>query len=305
VATIDRPAPRPPSRTAIWTAISRAIGAKHPDPAFRNPDDLAAAFVGPDERALLPDYPTDALDLDFAAALARLPDPYRVTHMFASTRFFDAALEDGLRGGARQVVVLGAGLDTRGYRFADRLGGVRFFEVDGPSTQAFKRERVAEVLGRAPAHVRYVPVDLASDDLLAALRAHGYAAEAVTVFLWEGVSMYLPAAAVRATLWAVRSHAAPGSVLAFNYVLSRSRILHNPASRGARWGEPAIFGFPGDSAADDLARAGLAVVADQPQAELMTRYARRRDGTWALPAPEPGARDALGRYCVARVPPGT
>jgi methyltransferase (TIGR00027 family) len=139
--------PQPPSRSAIGTAIVRAIGAKHPDPAFRNPDDLAAAFVGPRERALLPDFPTDALDLDFERALARLPEPWRVTLMFVRTRFFDDTLEAALREDASQVAVLGAGLDSRTYRFAERLGGVHRFEVDAGPTQAYKRRRVQEVRG--------------------------------------------------------------------------------------------------------------------------------------------------------------
>jgi methyltransferase (TIGR00027 family) len=119
-----------PSKTSIWTTASRAIGAKNPDPEFRNPDDLAARFVGRRERALLPDYPLDALDLDFDATLKRLSNPARVTGMFLRTRHLDTALDKCLRAGIRRIVILRAGFDSRGYRFADRLKGVRFIEMD-------------------------------------------------------------------------------------------------------------------------------------------------------------------------------
>src|SRR5262245_30183839 len=65
-----------PSKTSIWIATARAIGAKHPDPGLRNPDHLAIQFLGPREQAVLADqYPMDALDLDFDEALKRIPAP--------------------------------------------------------------------------------------------------------------------------------------------------------------------------------------------------------------------------------------
>jgi methyltransferase (TIGR00027 family) len=302
VSIANQTEPRPPSKTAIWTATSRAIGAKHPEPEFRNPDYLAIAFVGPAERALLPDLPMEVLDLEFPDALARMPVPGFVTRMFARTRFFDAALEDALRDGVRQVVILGAGLDSRGYRFADRLGGVRFFEVDSPASQAYKQQRVREALGALPVHVRYVPVDFATDDLLAQLGARGYTEDTLTLFVWEGVTQYLPEVAVQGTLRFVRDHAAPGSTLAFEYYLSSHPLVNNSESLWARWGEPWIFGFPGESAAAYVEREGLTVENDLSAIVVAARYARRSDGTWALPAVDPSSRSAHSGYCVARVP---
>jgi hypothetical protein len=75
-----------------------------------------------------------------------------MTHAFR-TKAFDAALLDAVRRGAQQVVVLGAGFDSRGYRFQSQLRGVRFIEVDSGPTQAYKKERVKEILGAAPRNV--------------------------------------------------------------------------------------------------------------------------------------------------------
>lgn len=67
-----------PSKTSIHVAFQRAIGAKNPDPEFRNPDHLAVRFLGPRERALLPEFPMDTLDLDYDAAMKRNPTPAMV-----------------------------------------------------------------------------------------------------------------------------------------------------------------------------------------------------------------------------------
>lgn len=127
----------------------------------------------------------------------------------------DAWLARSVAEGARQVVLLGAGFDTRAWRMPE-LAGVRVFEVDHPDTQATKRARAAGLPVLA-ASVTYAPVDFARDRLVDALAAAGHAAEQPTVWIWEGVVMYLLDPAVRSTLGAVRSRWAPGSTLILHY----------------------------------------------------------------------------------------
>lgn len=138
----------------------------------------------------------DALDLDYDAALKRIPDPSNVTQHFARTKFVDTTVEESLRDGARQIVILGAGFDSRGYRFRDRLRGVRF-EVDYGPTQEYKEQRVKEVLGRLHKHVRYIAMDFTKDDLLTRLRKGGYLEKLETRFVWKRVAMYIPKSAVK------------------------------------------------------------------------------------------------------------
>jgi methyltransferase (TIGR00027 family) len=251
-----------PSKTAVWAAAARALGSKNPDRKVRNPDYLAIKFLGPRERAILPEIPLDALDLPYPEAMAKLQDLVPVISHGFRTRAFDAALLDALHHGATQVVVLGAGYDSRGYRFEKELKGVGFFEVDAGPTQAYKIERVKEILGRVPPHVVYVPMDFTKDNLLDQLSKAGYSEHAQTFFLWEGVTFYLPEAAVNETLHFVRDHAAPNSRLAFNYTFSRDPNINNPESQYARWGEPWLFGFPESGAADYVRAEGLGVVSD-------------------------------------------
>ena len=301
--------PGRPSKTSVWTAILRAVGAKNPDAQFRNPDHLAAKFVGPRERALLTDYPTEVLDLPYDEAIKRLPDPANVMTLYIRTKHVDVTLEEALRDGVRQVVVLGAGFDTRGFRFADQLRGVTFIEVDYGPTQEYKKRRVKEVFGALPRHIKYVPMDFAKDDLLKQLRKGGYDPARKTLFIWEGVTRYIPESAVLGTLRFVRAHAAAGSTISFDYITTRNQMLNAPGTRTAKWGEPFIFGFPETGAAALVEREGLDVVNDLVGSALIQKYGVRADGTSSLPLPPgvagratPRAPEGVsGGHCIARV----
>jgi methyltransferase (TIGR00027 family) len=114
------------------------------------------------------------------------------------------------------VVILGAGLDTRGYRLA-RRSDIPVFEVDQDINIARKAATVRRVLGAQPPSAHLVAVDFERDDLITVLAEHGYRRDARTFFIWEGVTQYLTPDAVRATLDQLRQ-AAPGSRLAVTYV---------------------------------------------------------------------------------------
>ena len=151
------PAQAQPSATALEVAAYRAIGARHPDPAVRNGDDLAERLLGPAERAILlaggAEAVVKALDMNTDAAWASLGNRSvfaRGVHI--RTRHIDEVLGDSLTAGIEQIVLLGAGLDSRAYRF-DALRRMRVFELDLPQTQEYKKSRVREVLGSLPGHV--------------------------------------------------------------------------------------------------------------------------------------------------------
>jgi methyltransferase (TIGR00027 family) len=250
-----------PSKTAVYVTAARAVGSKDPDPQRRNPDYLAIKFLGPRERAVLPELPLDALDLDFDRAMKELGG-YIVAVLTYRTKAFDAALLDALQDGARQVVVLGAGFDSRAYRFQSQLGDVRFIEVDYGPTQAYKKQRLGEILDVIPSNVSFVPMDFTKDNLLEQLRNAGYSEQQKTFFLWEGVSYYLPESAVKDTLHFVRDHSASGSRIAFDYFGASNQSVNNPTHVYARWGEPLLFGFPNDRAREYVQQEGLGVLSD-------------------------------------------
>ena len=230
---------------------------------MRNPDGLAIQFLGPRERAILAaEFDVAALDVDFPDAMKRLGVHLPVfAHMYR-TKAFDRAMLDALHSGIRQVVVLGAGFDSRGYRFSSELRGVRFLEVDYGPTQEYKKQRVKDIFGALPSNVTYVPMDFTKDDLLKQLVSAGYSEKEPAFFLWEGVTPYLAEAAVKDTLHFVRDHAASGSRIAFDYAFSSDSSVNNPKTFYARWGEPWLFGFPGDDVAAYIRREGLEVISE-------------------------------------------
>jgi methyltransferase (TIGR00027 family) len=184
----------------------------------------------------------------------------------ARTRFIDDAVT-AAADTAEQLVLLGAGFDTRAHRLP-AARGITTFEVDHPATQARK---VAIVAGEGldTRRVTYVPVDFERDRLDTALLAAGFDATRPAVFVWEGVTNYLTADAVDATLAVVRALAAPGSVLVFTYVHAgvidgtvtfpeAERWVHNVQ----RAGEPWTFGLVPADVPEHLRTRGFELVTD-------------------------------------------
>ncbi len=153
-------------------------------------------------------------------------------YVIARTRYLDDLLPEQLARGAEQLVILGAGYDSRPYRFADRLGGVQVFEVDHPATSAAKQAKVRDIFGDIPANVAYVAVDFTVDNFADKLLACGYRTTRPTVFLWEGVTPYLDLAAVDGVLGFVTASAPAGSAIVFDYIL-RSVVQGTCTLRGA------------------------------------------------------------------------
>lgn len=136
-----------------------------------------------------------------------------------------------MKNGATQVVILGAGLDSRAYRFRELLKYCRVIEVDPAPTQEYKRRRVEEVLREIPSNVTYCTVDFAEDNLIDGLLQAGLVEDEKTFNIWEGVCMYLPEDSVRKTLQMVASHSALGSSLVLDYANSPWKA----STQGRHW----------------------------------------------------------------------
>ena len=240
-----------PSRTARQNALFRALEARRPAADRVADDPLAVKFLGLEFRAL--------------AVAGRAPPARRLIEsvidrrwpcvrggVVARTRLIDEAIAAALPG-VQQVLILGAGYDSRAYRLA-QLRDVAVFEVDHPATQAAKRRILRRGSVQIPASVRFVPVEFGADDPATRLAAAGFASGAATLVLWEGVTNYLDAASVDATFSFLASAIAPGSPVLFTYV-DRAMLDGSAAFEGAtttlravrRVGEPLTFGLnPGE-----------------------------------------------------------
>ena len=242
--------PDQPSRAAIEAAAARAVGSHDPDPFTRNPDWLAGPLLSPSELALISSHPVNrAVDQDPRISVqdpAVLP---LIRLNMVRTRFIDDALQRAIRNGASQVVILGAGFDSRAYRFRSLLKEVKVFELDNTGSQEMKKRRIQEVFGAPPPNVAYVPVDLARDKLTEALRKAGLRPGTQTFFIWEGGSMRNNEMVVRGVLHDI-SQSAPGSSLvmdfAFQSGVARARADSTSPQQqfDAAWGEPWLFGVP-------------------------------------------------------------
>ena len=115
----------------------------------------------------------------------------------------------------RQVVILGAGYDTRAARLP--RAGVRYFEVDHPATQAAKRARLARLDGYPIDAAAYVACDFEREDPIERLAAGGFRAAEPALVIWEGVVSYLTEAAVRATASRLAAGLEPRSLVAFDF----------------------------------------------------------------------------------------
>jgi methyltransferase (TIGR00027 family) len=186
-----------------------------------------------------------------------------VSSVLARHAWFDAEAVRALDAGAAQLVLLGAGFDARPWRLAHALGDRPVFLVDHPATAA---RRAARAPGAPLADVRRLDVDFGRDDLATALREGGVDPDAPAVVVWEGVSMYLPIAAVRATLTAVRASVGAGSTVLFDAWCSTERGLRarlEGVGRGVvgAMGEPLRWVPSPPEVQQTLDAAGLSLVA--------------------------------------------
>ncbi|HKW46063.1 MAG TPA: SAM-dependent methyltransferase [Gemmatimonadaceae bacterium] len=182
----------------------------------------------------------------------------------------DRAVRDAVAGGAKQVVLLGAGYDGRAWRMRE-LTGVKVFEVDHPATQGDKRRRLPE---RLPAMgiVTFVSMDFERESLDTVLERAGHDRSQPTCWIWEGVVMYLTHEAMRATLVSVAERSAPGSTLIVNYHTVHRRFIARLMFRLI--GEPQISAWTPQEMAADVRSVGFLVGEDSGMADWNKQFAQ-------------------------------
>ena len=276
-----------PSRTSILTAAARAFGSHEPDASVRNPDWVADRLIGPAELALIAEHPiSKALEQNYEEAIYD-PDIFGFAWlMLVRTRFIDERMERAVRGGATQLVILGAGFDTRAHRFPELLKDSVVIEVDYGTTQEYKKRRVGEALGGAPANLVYAPIDFARESLGDVLRGAGFQSRRKTYYVCEGLSMYVPEEGMKETLRSIAVESAPGSALLMEYLnrgfLELLRKYPTGMIKNAfDWGEPFVFGVPDGQDRQFFLQAGLelgdALKIGGPETN---RYTMRQDGSY-------------------------
>ena len=264
------------SRTAEQNALFRTLESSRPERERICDDPLARHFL--------------TWPLTMVARIAAVPGVAQFVSSFidrrwpgvrssvvARTRLIDDAIAGALEEDIEQLVILGAGFDSRAYRMAS-LRAIDVFEVDHPATQAAKLRVLKRLHSALPKHVRFVAIDFKRDELTSAMRSAGYRESARTFILWEGVTNYLTDGAVDSTLrWC--SGASAGSLLLFTYVhrdiLTRPNAFIGTKNLFAsleKAGEKFTFGLEPSDVPQYLAERGLSLEHDVGAAAYRERY---------------------------------
>ncbi len=205
-----------PSRTAEYMALFRALESLQPSELRLFEDDRASCFLSPRLRAVTRAARFAPMrSLIVALIDRRWPGP-RLSGV-VRTRLIDDFVASAMRDGCTQLLLLGAGYDTRATRLRE-VAGASVFEVDHPATQARKRK----ALGAVPENVRYVPVDFEGDSLRGAVIDATFDPSRRTCVVWEGVFSYLTPEAIDLTLADLVALCAAESSILLTYVDQRA-----------------------------------------------------------------------------------
>ena len=259
-------------------ALFRALESSRPQSARLFYDPLAAIFLHDWRRWLLkiahlePGRRLIEQALDWNAPGARAAG-------IARTKWIDDEATSALET-CTQLVLLGAGFDTRAYRLPSARRSTTF-ELDRPETSFAKKAALKKALGALPAQVRYASIDFNRQSVADVLRQAGFDRMRPACFIWEGVTNYLSAEAVDATIRQIQQ-AAAGSVLLFSYV--HREVLEKPGQffgavklmrRLRSYGEPWTFGLFPEELTAYLAARGLRLLKDLSVAEVWQNAGRR------------------------------
>ena len=263
--------------SALAAAAVRAIESYHPKEKRLFEDCFARRFLPPVWRGIiellrLPGLGTAVL------AMRERQFPGAMGNVFCRTRFIDDALQDALREGIEQVVILGAGYDSRAYRIRG-IEQASVFEVDHPAPQARKKARLQQLFRTIPSHVTFVPIDFDRQALEDAMAATTFRTDTQTFFIWEGVTQYITAEAVDATFRCVSCTAATGSKIVFTYIhrgiidgSTRSDLDQKIVSAVQRFGMPWVFGLDPTEVSQYLAVRGLKLIEDVGASDHKAHY---------------------------------
>ncbi|MFA4860614.1 SAM-dependent methyltransferase [Methanoregula sp.] len=264
-----------PSTMAEKIAVIRACESMKPEDERICFDPYALHFLDPGTRqALLRNSGA------FRYILAQIENqlPGISGALVARVRCFDEFVQQSTNTGYGQIIILGAGYDTRAYRMDD-LKTIRVFEVDHPDTIRVKVEKIRKIFGTLPNQVTYVPADLEEDGLELKLADRGYDPTCRTLFLMEGLVMYLSPAAVDRIFSFTVKNSPKGSSVLFDYCPEDDGTgsgagwasVRSATAFVSRQGEPLRSCVPG-SIRDFLTTRGFAGIRNMTGADLRQAY---------------------------------
>jgi methyltransferase (TIGR00027 family) len=261
------------SGTAVATAFMRALAAYDPRKEIRGKDYLAEIFLEEEQKKPLKDPAMRAWAMQGRIA----PGAYEF--MIARTAFFDRIVEQALKENIDQWVLLGAGYDSRPYRFEKLIQDTKIFELDAGPTQQRKRECLRRAEVSISNQVTFVPIDFETDNLRNTLTGAGFSQRKKALFVWEGVTYYLRPEVVDAMFAVVRSNSPIGSSIAFDYASLSDEALNEDGAKELRKhmqsrysNEPTKFGIRSSKLETFLANRGFEIILHLTAADMNEKY---------------------------------
>jgi methyltransferase (TIGR00027 family) len=261
-----------PSRTSDIPAIMRAV--------HQSIDDEPKILVDPIAPKLVD---MAGLDANWLAPMLNHPfvREWRAGFLIRS-RYAEDCLAESVARGLAQYLILGAGLDTFSYRQPPWAHAVHIFEIDHPATQCLKRDRLVKLSIVPPANLTFVPMNFETASLRQTLRATGFAFARPAFCSWLGVTQYLTAAAIEATLAFILS-LPPTSEIVLSFILPQDELagieadaVATAAAKSAEVGEPWLSRFYPLDLASQLHRLGFSEVVPLKPEQAHERYLKNR-----------------------------
>lgn len=200
-----------PSISAQGAAFLRAVAASEFKDGVWGSDYLAENFLNPNFVKLL------RIPNDLQAVKKKFLTPGMYNYNIARTVFFDRVFKEALYENYPQIVFLGAGYDTRAYRFHNLIDDTKIFELDIQTTQQRKKEYLLKANIPIPNQLAFVAINFNTDSIKELLLDAGYNTTQKTLFIWEGVTYYLPPDAVDKTLNFIKLNSPPDTHISFDY----------------------------------------------------------------------------------------
>lgn len=267
------------SSTAGYTCFSRACATREKDERYRGADTLAEIF--------LPGFAKVILNVPFLrkAFMGKVAPSGIYEYVIARTKIIDEIFLDGLANRVTQIVILGAGMDTRALRFSSKNQGTKIIELDIEKTQRPKIDILNRNQVALPEELVFAPIDFNKQSLSDVLMNAGYQRGEPSLFLWEGVTMYLKSEAVDSTLAFIRESTTKGSRVVYDYlyasVLRREnnyygeKEIYDTVSQA---GEGYTFGIEEGEIERYLVERGFKLIAQYTPSELENRYFKTQSG---------------------------
>jgi methyltransferase (TIGR00027 family) len=267
------------SRTAEWTCLSRAISSLEENSCYKSDDTIALQLLPNRIRLII------GIPLVRKLFWKLVPAKGMYEYVIARTKFIDEVFKEALEARFDQILIFGAGFDTRALRFEQIVATTRIFELDASVTQEAKCGQYKKRGLTVPPNLTFIPIDFDRDSPPAKLEEAGFEGHKRSLFVLEGLLMYLQPESVDETFCMIRDLAGAGSQVVFDYVYSsvlrheglyddEKKIVDQVSNAGEQWN----FGIENGSIGQFLSRYDLRLCEQRDAHQLEQMYFRGPTG---------------------------